>query len=93
MKIVVIGGTGLIGSKVVADLRQKGHELIAAARELQATVLEQLQRVVGETSRLLHSELEAFCFFDRVHGNPGKEGGRAGPEDQAWRCWRVTAIW
>jgi len=31
MKIVVIGGTGLIGSKVVADLRQKGHELIAAA--------------------------------------------------------------
>jgi len=31
MKIVVIGGTGLIGSKVVAKLKQKGHELIAAA--------------------------------------------------------------
>lgn len=31
MKIVVIGGTGLIGSKVVSDLRQKGHEVIAAA--------------------------------------------------------------
>ena len=31
MKIVVIGGTGLIGSKVVANLRQKGHEVIAAA--------------------------------------------------------------
>ena len=26
MKIVVIGGTGLIGSKVVAKLKQKGHE-------------------------------------------------------------------
>jgi uncharacterized protein YbjT (DUF2867 family) len=25
MKIVVIGGTGLIGSKVVANLKQKGH--------------------------------------------------------------------
>jgi uncharacterized protein YbjT (DUF2867 family) len=31
MKIVVIGGTGLIGSKVVANLRQKGHEVLAAA--------------------------------------------------------------
>jgi uncharacterized protein YbjT (DUF2867 family) len=31
MKIVVIGGTGLVGSKVVSNLRQKGHEVIAAA--------------------------------------------------------------
>src|ERR1700716_3444782 len=32
MKIVVIGGTGLIGSKTVAILKQKGHEAIAAAQ-------------------------------------------------------------
>jgi uncharacterized protein YbjT (DUF2867 family) len=31
MKIVVIGGTGLIGSKVVTRLNEKGHEAIAAA--------------------------------------------------------------
>ncbi|WP_342235907.1 SDR family oxidoreductase [Inquilinus sp. OTU3971] len=31
MKIVVIGGTGLIGSKVVARLAQKGHQALAAA--------------------------------------------------------------
>ena len=31
MKIVVIGGTGLIGSKVVAILRQGGHEVVAAS--------------------------------------------------------------
>ena len=31
MKIVIIGGTGLIGSKVVANLKQKGHEAFAAA--------------------------------------------------------------
>jgi uncharacterized protein YbjT (DUF2867 family) len=31
MKIVVIGGTGLIGSKVVEKLRAKGHEAVAAA--------------------------------------------------------------
>jgi uncharacterized protein YbjT (DUF2867 family) len=31
MKIVVIGGTGLIGSKVVSTLRQAGHEVLAAS--------------------------------------------------------------
>ena len=33
MKIVVIGGTGLIGSKTVAILRRGGHEVVAAAPE------------------------------------------------------------
>src|SRR5262245_10291598 len=31
MKIVVIGGTGLIGSKTVAILRHGGHEVVAAS--------------------------------------------------------------
>ncbi|HTJ63447.1 MAG TPA: SDR family oxidoreductase [Alphaproteobacteria bacterium] len=31
MKIVIIGGTGLIGSKTAERLRKKGHEVIAAA--------------------------------------------------------------
>lgn len=31
MKIVVIGGSGLIGSKLVNRLRQKGHEVLAAS--------------------------------------------------------------
>src|SRR5882672_7200897 len=31
MKIVVIGGTGLIGSKAVPMLRQGGHEVVAAS--------------------------------------------------------------
>jgi uncharacterized protein YbjT (DUF2867 family) len=31
MKIVVIGGTGLIGSKTVANLRRLGHEVVAAS--------------------------------------------------------------
>ena len=31
MKIVIIGGTGLIGSKTVAILRQGGHEAVAAS--------------------------------------------------------------
>src|SRR6478672_5705574 len=31
MKVVVIGGSGLIGSKVVTNLREKGHEAVAAS--------------------------------------------------------------
>ena len=31
MKIVVIGGTGLIGSKVVAKLRERGHDAVSAS--------------------------------------------------------------
>jgi uncharacterized protein YbjT (DUF2867 family) len=31
MKIVVIGGTGLIGSKLVEKLREDGHEPLAAS--------------------------------------------------------------
>ena len=32
MKIVVIGGSGLIGTKLVHNLRQRGHEVVAASR-------------------------------------------------------------
>jgi len=31
VKIVVIGGTGLIGTKLVNNLRQRGHEVVAAS--------------------------------------------------------------
>ncbi|SPO66371.1 MULTISPECIES: SDR family oxidoreductase [Pseudomonas] len=31
MKIVVIGGTGLIGSKLVKNLRERGHDAVAAS--------------------------------------------------------------
>lgn len=31
MKIVVLGGTGMIGSKVIANLTERGHEAVAAS--------------------------------------------------------------
>jgi len=31
MKIVIIGGSGLIGSKLVINLRHRGHEVLAAS--------------------------------------------------------------
>jgi uncharacterized protein YbjT (DUF2867 family) len=42
MKIVVIGGTGLIGSKTVSILRQGGHEVVAASPQ------NGINRITGE---------------------------------------------
>ena len=39
MKIVVIGGTGLIGSNVVAMLQEQGHEAVAASPRLGVNTL------------------------------------------------------
>jgi uncharacterized protein YbjT (DUF2867 family) len=39
MKIVVIGGTGILGSKVVDRLRDHGAEAVAASPELASTHL------------------------------------------------------
>lgn len=39
MKFVVIGGTGLIGSKVVSRLRDQGHEALAAAPSTGVNIL------------------------------------------------------
>ena len=39
MKIVVIGGTGLIGSKLVSKLREHGHEAVAASPDSEVNTL------------------------------------------------------
>ena len=39
MKIVIIGGSGLIGSKVVAKLRAQGHEAVSASLESGVNIL------------------------------------------------------
>ena len=51
MKIVVIGGTGLIGSKTVAILRQGGHEVVAASPNTGVNTItgEGLKEAVADT--------------------------------------------
>src|SRR4051794_37394810 len=47
MKIVVIGGTGQIGSKVVANLRAQGHEAVPASPQ---TGVNTLTGAAGQTA-------------------------------------------
>jgi nucleoside-diphosphate-sugar epimerase len=45
MKIVVIGGTGLVGSKTVAILRQGRHDVVAASSQ------SGINTITGEASK------------------------------------------
>ena len=72
MKIVVIGGTGLIGSKVVAKLIALGHEAVAASPnsgvntltgEGLAEVLEKTQVVVDVSNSPSFEDAAVMNFF------------------------------
>ena len=77
-KIVVIGGTGLIGSKVVADLTAQGFEAVAAAPntgvntltgEGLAEVLEGASTVVDVSNSPSFEESAVMDFFTKSTGN------------------------
>ena len=73
MKIVVIGGTGLIGAKVVNNLRQRGHEVVAASPskgvntitgEGLAEALDGAQTVVDVANSPSFEDKPALEFFE-----------------------------
>jgi uncharacterized protein YbjT (DUF2867 family) len=78
MKIVVIGGTGLIGSKVVSKLKQLGHEALAAAPntgvntitgEGLAEALEGAQVVIDMANSPSFEDQAAMDFFQTAGKN------------------------
>lgn len=78
MKIVVIGGTGLIGSKTVERLRAKGHEVLAASPnsgvntvtgEGLAEALTGAQVVVDLANSPSFEEKAALDFFEAAGRN------------------------
>ena len=73
MKIVVIGGTGLIGSKVVAVLAEHGHEAVAASPRLGinsltgeglAEALDGASAVVDVSNSPSFEESAVLAFFE-----------------------------
>ena len=77
-KIVVIGGTGLIGSKLVARLAEHGHEAIAASPssgvntltgEGLAEVLAGAQVVVDVSNSPSSGDKAVLDFFTTSTGN------------------------
>jgi uncharacterized protein YbjT (DUF2867 family) len=73
MKIVVIGGTGLIGSKLIPKLRKMGHDAIAASpntgvntitREGLAAAMSGTQVVVDVANSPSFEDNAVLEFFD-----------------------------
>jgi uncharacterized protein YbjT (DUF2867 family) len=78
MKIVVVGGTGLIGSSLVEKLREDGHQPLAAAPntgvntltgEGLAEALDGAQVVVDVANAPAWSDAEVLDFFQTSTGN------------------------
>jgi uncharacterized protein YbjT (DUF2867 family) len=78
MKIVVIGGTGLIGTKLVQKLRQKGQEVIAASpksgvntltRQGLAEALKNADAVVDVSNSPSFEDTSAMNFFETATRN------------------------
>ena len=78
MKIVVIGGTGLIGSKLTAKLTERGHEAVAASPNTGVNTItgEGLDDVLVATSVVVdvsnpHSfdDAEVLKFFETSTSN------------------------
>jgi uncharacterized protein YbjT (DUF2867 family) len=78
MKIVVIGGSGLIGKKLVDNLRKKGHEVVAASPnsgvnsvtgEGLAAALAGAKVVVDVTNSPSWADADVMAFFDKSTRN------------------------
>jgi uncharacterized protein YbjT (DUF2867 family) len=87
MKIVVIGGTGLIGSKVVTKLRERGQEAVSASPnsgvntltgEGLAEVLKGASVVVDVSNSPSWDDAAVMSFFETSTRNLLKYGGAAG---------------
>src|SRR5262249_57187865 len=87
MKIVVIGGTGLIGSKTVAILREEGHEVVAGSPKSGVNTItgrglkEAMAgaRVAIDLANSPSFENKAVLeFFETSGGNLPRGGGRRG---------------
>ena len=78
MKIVIIGGSGLIGSKVAARLREQGHQVVAASPdsgvntltgEGLAEALEGAAVVVDVSNSPSFEDAAVLHFFETATGN------------------------
>ena len=87
MKIVVIGGTGLIGSRLVKNLGEHGHEAVAASPSMGvnsvtgeglAEALREASVVVDVTNSLSWEDSAVLKFFETSTRNLLAHGAAVG---------------
>src|SRR5215470_9488601 len=87
MKIVVIGGTGLIGSKLIKKVREQGHEAVAASPNTGVNTItgegltgaqKGASTVVDVTTSPSWEDAAVLKFFETSTRNQLKYGAEAG---------------
>src|SRR4029453_90007 len=95
MKLVIIGGTGLIGSKLVTRLREHGHDAVAASPDTGVNTLtgqglaEALQGasvIVDVSNSPSFEEKAVMDFFTTSTRNLLETAGAAGVPHYRARC-------
>ena len=68
MKILVTGGTGYIGSHVVVDLLQKGHEVVIVDNlaNSKITVLDSIKEITGKSPIFYQDNLVNFGTIEKI---------------------------
>ncbi len=90
MKITVLGGSGLIGSKLVDLLRQRGHEVVAASLASRVNTLtgEGLDeafagaQVIVDVTNTPCCEKDVLTFIYALHDSSCNSGFRV----SGWHC-------
>lgn len=86
MKVVVIGGSGLIGAKVVKNLQERGHEVVSASRSTGvntvtgqglALALVNAEVVIDVANSPSFEEKAALEFFEKSGANLFREEAKA----------------
>ena len=91
MKIVVIGGTGLIGSKLVAVLRQRGQEVLAASPDSGVNTLtgEGLAEALAGAQVVV--DLDELAFVRRRGGHEFLRDVGSQSACRRSGCWRAPS--
>lgn len=93
MKILVVGGTGMIGSNVAQLLRARGQDVTIAARKapLPDSLAAQFPILIDDYTRSTLPD-EVLGSFDAVVFSAGNDIRHITADDDADRFWRETQI-
>ena len=102
MRVVVVGGTGLIGSQVVQDVRDAGHEVVVAAPSTGVDTLSGAgvdEALAGAEAVVIVTEWKQFKGLDPVATaakvtRPVVFDGRNILDPEAWKAagWTYTGM-
>ncbi|MCI5074485.1 NAD(P)-dependent oxidoreductase [Oricola sp.] len=96
MKVLVIGGTGMIGGHAVQKLAQDGHDVVVGARKPapEGTPMARFPALYGDYSQgeFSESELEGFDAVVFAAGNDIRHLPRGTDRDEFWRVMQIEGV-